>query len=100
MRTSTRLPTWVTSIAQLREQPLGFVGIAVPDALDRFDLDLVVAAGRDADVAGNLRQVERAVGADLVGPAEPFGLLGALPRFLIALEPGLRGCLFGARRPG
>ena len=77
-----------TSMRSCAEQPLALLGIAMAHALDRLDPDLVAAAGRHADVAGDVLQIERAVGADLVRFGEALGLLRALPRLLVALEPG------------
>ncbi len=74
--------------AQLLEQPPRLVGVAMPNALDRLDLDLVAAAGGDPNVAGDVLQIERAVGADLERLHLAIGLLGPLTGLLVPLEPG------------
>ena len=61
--------------------------IAVPHALGGVDADLGTAAAGHADVAGELRQIERAAITDLDRLRELVDLLGALARFGVALEP-------------
>src|SRR5262245_38100892 len=68
----------------------------MPDALDRFDADLVAAARDDADVTGDVTQIERCICSDLAGLGDALGLFGSLPRFLEALEPSQTRTLVGA----
>lgn len=57
------------------------------DALDGLDADLVGPPDRDADVAGDLVEIERAVRRNFVGLGEALGLFRPLTGFLVAIQP-------------
>ncbi len=65
-------------------------------ALGRLDLDLGTAAAGDANIAGQLRQVERRAVADLEGLRDLVELLGALTLLAVAFEPPGARAVFAA----
>ena len=82
--------------AQRFEQPLGLLGIAVPDALGGLDPDLGAAAAGDADVAGEVRQVERAAPSPTLKVCDTLSICSGPWRGLgVALEPAGARSVFG-----
>jgi hypothetical protein len=107
--------THLDAAGQLRYvDPDGFhqalrVGIvAVPYALDRFDLHLVAPTAGDDDVAGDVGELEGSVASEPHRAAEAVGVFGAAPRFLVSRGPvganlsldlrGVRALVGGKRR--